>query len=119
MAATADPPWFDTIEPGHVLKFPGNVFRVVRAVSRHQRTHGAWKGHVMLYVHFAIRHGSWTGRCHTVMNGSDLETRGATWVPGVKIRLNKPIDQKILAAINQPAREYPYILTANDVRGLP
>lgn len=60
------PRWPDLLE-GEILKSPGGVLRVARAVRK-------CSGRV--YVNFVILHASWTTRCHTVYTTNELFSIG-------------------------------------------
>lgn len=103
------PPWMARVKVGDVLKERSGRLRVVREV--------VWRRNGWLWgLTFTIAHCSWTGRCYTVIDWSALKSRGFR-PTGKQIRLTKPFDRKILAAIQQPAKERK-ILKCCDVEGV-
>ena len=88
--------WRAKIRVGDVLEAPSGDLRVVREVTRWKR-----RGRTTTIVTFAIRRCSWTRRCYTVVNQSDLATRGFR-PTGKRVRLSKPIDRAISRAIDEP-----------------
>lgn len=81
--------WIKDISVGDIL-MEGDTPRVVRSVSHTGRTS----------VTFTIRHCSWTTRCYTVLNESDLRTRRFR-PTGKRKRLDAPIDRAIREAIDK------------------
>lgn len=112
------PEWMAALRVGDVLVFPGDVYRVVREVSRWERVgRNTVRGQgPVRFVTFAIRRRSWTNRCYTLLTPTDLLLRGARPV-GARIKLTGELDAKISAAIRQPCWE-PFVLRADDVRGI-
>lgn len=108
-----DPEWFKDVTIGSVLREPnGGPFRIVRYVTR-RRCDGR-----LMFVGFAIRRSSWTGRCYTMYTASDIKSRGFTMVPHVRVKLDKLIDVRIAQAMAQDCTE-PYMVHAREVVGLP
>ena len=81
--------WIDRIKKGDVLRFRGDVLRVVRDVSHYEKY-----GRTHTNVTLAIRHCSWTGRPYTVLTDHDLRSRGAR-PTRAKVSLRKKIDREI------------------------
>lgn len=106
-----DPDWFDWLDAGHVICERGGAWRIVRQVSR--RTDGR-----LSFVTLVIRRRSWTGRCYTVLTSSDLKTRVFTVKRDVRVKPKTLIDVRIAQAIKQRCYE-PYIITADEVIGMP
>lgn len=102
--------WMLTLKVGHVIARPNGRYRVVREVSRY--------GNGDLHsVTLAIRHCSWTHRCCTILNYTDLRILGYRRVRVKARRLTKAIDKKITAAIHQPSW-HPFILKCCDVEDM-
>lgn len=119
--ATPDPEWFARVRVGDVLQRGMNgPYRIVRKVSRsrriYRRTVDRSDNAPLRSVVFAIRRRSWTNRCYTVLNASDLKTMGYRYV-GASVALASDLDQCIAEAIKQPGGR-PYILYAKHVRGV-
>lgn len=115
---TPDPEWFATLQPGHVLRFPGDVLRVVRKVGRYAPKGRGSRGGTRLTVALAIRRPSWTGRCYTTYNGSDLKVLGVQLVPGVRVKLDREMDRRIGKAVHGHELWPHYSLTAREVAGI-
>lgn len=96
--------WIKEIRKGDIL-VEGDTPRIVRNVQ-----HGK-NGYCC--VTLAIRRCSWTRRCYTVINASDLKQRRFR-PTGKRVRLDLPIDKAIEIAIQ--SREY--TLTCCDVEGV-
>jgi hypothetical protein len=91
------PKWFDDVKVGDVIAKPHGQWRVVREVSR--RPNGT-----LYCVYLAIRRCSWTGRCYTILNFTDLRTFKYRRISGAAIRLkSRGIDAKIRRALHEPA----------------
>lgn len=84
------PRWMRKVRVGDVLRTRTSM-RVVRAVTFYAC--GA-----LANVTFTIRHCSWTGRCETTVNYTDLLHRGF-YPAGHRVKLNKKIDREIAAEI--------------------
>ena len=103
------PKWFDDVQVGDVIAKPHGPWRVVREVSRNRNG--------SLYsVTLAIRRCSWTHRCYTILNFTDLRTFKYRRIAGASIRLkSRGIDAKIAKAIREPCTQKS--LTCCDVIG--
>lgn len=101
--------WRDEIKLGDVLRAKSGDLRIVRGVSR-------WnKNGLINTVTFTIRNCSWTGRCYTVLNRSDLKTR--CFEPtGVSCALDGEIDARLLEEIKQTGKP---LIDCCDVKGIP
>lgn len=91
------------IKKGDILK-ENNTLRVVRAVHHYP---------TRVIVVFTIRRCSWTGRCYTVLNSTDLKQRNFR-PTGKRIRLSKKLDKAIEADFGA----VPFKLTCCDVEGV-
>lgn len=105
------PPWMRRVRVGDVLKDAVGNLRVVRE-ARHY-------GGRLYGVTFTIAHCSWTGRCYTILNATDLRQRGFRPV-GVRRRLNTKLDRQIADAIarNDLAHRNGRALRCCDVEGI-
>lgn len=99
-----------TLKVGHVIARKDGPYRIVRAVTRY------WNGELRC-VTLTIKHCSWTHRCYTILNSTDLRIMGYRRVPVKARRLHKRIDKQIVAAMHQPAWE-PFVLKCCDVEGV-
>jgi hypothetical protein len=99
--------WMDKVKVGSVLKYRGG-YRVVRSVSHH-------KDGRLRCVYFTIKHCSWTSRCYTVMNYSDLDYLGYS-LTGMTYKLNAPLDAKIKHELGADRKDKQ--LDCCDVRGI-
>lgn len=106
------PAWMISLKPGHVIQRPGSRFRVVREVSRYRNGE-------LRSVTLAIRHCSWTGRCYTILNASDLRILGYRRVPAKRRTLRQSMDRKFAKAVSQRCDVRPFVLTCCDVESLP
>lgn len=104
------PRWMYRLQVGDVIT-NGGPFRIVRELTR--RRDGRLSSVIL-----AIRRCSWTHRCYTYLNATDLRCMGYRRVRVKRRALRKRIDKLIIAAIHQPAKEK-YILTCCDVEGTP
>lgn len=107
------PEWMFAVRIGDVLQAATGTYRVVRDLSRYASGE-------LYHVTFVIAHPSWTGRATTVLNASDLRTRGFRHA-GVRLKLDTVTDLMIDAAIAQehrPHRGERFVLTASEVRGI-
>lgn len=104
------PRWMLTIKVGHVIAKPKGPYRIVREVTRY--ANGDLRS-----VSLVIRRCSWTHRCYTILNYTDLRIFGYRRVRVKARKLNKEFDWKVAAAIHQRACE-PFILTCCDVEGM-
>lgn len=100
--------WRDTVRVGDVLVSGRGTRRVVRDVH-HAGPH--------VFVTFTIRRCSWTGRCTTVYNRSDLRTFGYR-PTGERVRLRSRVDLEIARNIKNHRREQ-QTLDCCEVRGVP
>lgn len=103
-------PWFTTLQVGDVIARPGGPWRVVRAISR--RAYGLYA------VTLLIQRCSWTGRCYTILNATDLRVQGYKPVRAARWPCRTEFDRRVQAAIHQPAWE-PKALRCCDVVGIP
>lgn len=99
-------PWMKSLQIGDVIT-NGGRWRVVREVTRYNNGD-------LRSVTLAIRSCSWTGRCYTILNYTDLRCLGYRKVNVAPRKLRGRLDRKIHAAIHQPCHK-PYILTCCDV----
>lgn len=97
--------WYRKIRIGDVLRSGGGSLRVVRDVKHFADG--------KTFVHLVIKHCSWTGRCYTVLQGTDLNYMGYRRT-GKRVRLRSKLDAKIAEA----CRSVPITLTCCDVEGL-
>lgn len=88
------PEWISKIRKGDILETPSRQQRIVRNVKHYQHNYGAHKGAIRTAVCFTIKHCSWTGRCYTVLSGTDLVQRGFR-PTGKRKRLQSKIDKLI------------------------
>jgi hypothetical protein len=103
--------WIKTLKVGDVVRAPSGVLRIVRSVSHHRPSIGG------TYVTFLIRRPSWTNRCYTVMNGSNMAIVGYR-PTGAKAKLNHEFDRTVEQCFSAvPSYNCP--LHARDVKGLP
>lgn len=72
---------------GDVLRTPTDSFRIVRDVRFNANG-------FLTMVDFTIKHCSWTGRCYTCCNRSDLRSRGFR-PTGKRKRLTSRLDKRI------------------------
>ena len=104
------PKWFDHVRVGDVIAKPRGAWRVVREVSRRQDG-------TLYSVTLAIRRCSWTHRCYTVLNFTDLRTQRYRRIAGASIRLkSRGVDAQIARAIRESGAQKPS-LTCCDVIG--
>lgn len=111
-----DGDWTVRIRVADVLRARTGQLRVVRHVTHSLITGSGGPPHIRTSVTFKINRCSWTRRCYTVYNSSDLRrlyrpTRG-------HIELRKKMDRAILQEIIRPAKEKPR-LTCCDVESVP
>jgi len=105
--------WIERIEKGDILRSKSGLLRIVRAV------HHSWipqSQQIRTSVTFTIKRCSWTGRCYTILNGSDLMTQGYQHT-GKRIRLQKKMDKEIAAEFGQKPESLK--LTCCDVEYMP
>ncbi len=104
------PSWMFTLQVGDVIT-NGGRYRIVRDLMRRRdgRLH---------CVALAIKRCSWTHRCYTILNATELRIFGYRRVPAKRRALKKKGDRLILAAMRQPSWE-PKILGCCDVEGVP
>ena len=103
-------PWFTTLQVGDVIARPGGPWRVVRAISR--RAYGLYA------VTLLIRRCSWTGRCYTILNATDLRVQGYKPVRGAHWPCRTAFDRRVHKAITDDGVR-PYPLRCCDVVGIP
>jgi hypothetical protein len=103
------PAWMRHVQVGDVLRKGSGPFRVVREVAR--RRDGRLRS-----VTFAIRRCSWTHRCYTVYNESDLRVLGYRRVRVKRRALRARIDKAIYRAIHEPSDRRS--MTCCDVEGV-
>lgn len=102
--------WIAKIQKGDILRGPSGL-RVVREVS-----HSVNRWGTRTSVYFAIQRCSWTGRCYTVMNQTDLRTLG--YMPtGKHWPLNHAFDQLIEEEFKRNSRSG-RVLGCCDVAGV-
>ncbi len=83
------PEWMRNVKVGDVLRSGRGTFRVVRSVA-------FFDDGQLRSVQFVIRHCSWTGRCLTSMNYTDMVGNG--YEPTrIKWKMNGPLDPIINA----------------------
>lgn len=105
------PRWMRTVRVGDVIQKKDSAPRIVREVTRYQDGR-------LRSVTVIIRHCSWTHRCYTILNYTDLRIMGYRKLRLKRKRLKTEFDQKVKAALHQPGGR-PYILTCCDVEGMP
>lgn len=91
---------------GDVWRMRSGHLRVVRAT--------AWGDH----IYFSIRRCSWTTRPYTIYYGRELWRMGCRLVTR-GIILRRPIDKKLIDAINHEGASFPHGLTCHIVAGIP
>lgn len=100
-------PWMAHVKVGDVLRDPGGNLRVVRRLSRFD------DGDVRA-LSFTIMRCSWTGRCYTVKNFTDL----LKWEFVLKRDLpSTALDRKIARELRN-SRRFKQTLSCCDVRGV-
>ncbi len=102
------PRWMLTLRVGAVIT-NGGAWRVVGDLSRYRdgRLHT---------VSLVIRRCSWTGRCYTVLNATDLRLMGYRRVNVRPLKLKGKIDKRIHMAIHEKADQKS--MTCCDVVGI-
>jgi hypothetical protein len=105
------PRWMRTVQVGDTIQAPYGAPRIVREVTRRQNGR-------LRSVTVVIRHCSWTHRCYTILNDTDLRILGYRKLQLKRKALTSEFDEKVHASIHQPAKA-PYILDCCDVKGLP
>lgn len=90
------PSWMRGLKVGDVIRKGDGPFRVVRELMR--RRDGR-----LYSVSLTIRRCSWTHRCYTILNATDLRQQGYRQVRVRRRPLRKRIDRAILKAIHEPA----------------
>lgn len=103
--------WRDNIKVGDVLRTHNGNFRIVRKVYRR---HG---DKFLGSVTFTIQQCSWTGRCYTIVNRSDLKQRKFS-PTGVRVTKMTTMDKRINRDIIED-RPRGTRLSCCDVRGIP
>lgn len=86
MAINNNGSWPYRVSVGDILRDCNGTERIVRKCSE-------GKSGLTTHVYFSILHCSWTHRCYTCMNYTDLKMRG--FRPVGKKKLNGKIDKKI------------------------
>ncbi len=104
-------PWMQAIVVGSMLRSRSGVLRVVRSVARYQNGD-------LRSVTCTIRHCSWTRRCYTVLNYTDLRILGYRLVRATPRRLRSRLDRQIRTEIHQAAWAKVKIRCC-DVEGIP
>lgn len=104
-------PWMKHVKVGSVLRGPNGIFRIVREVTRYQDGD-------LRSVTVTIRSCSWTHRCYTILNYTDLRILGYRLLRVKPRKLTSDFDRKIAVSIHQPAWERPYVLDCCDVKGV-
>lgn len=104
------PQWMRTLRVGHVIAKPNGPYRIVRKVTRYGNGD-------LRSVTCVIRRCSWTHRCYTILNYTDLRILGYRRIRVKPRKLKSEFDRKVVAAIDQPCYT-PYVLTCCDVEGL-
>jgi len=101
------------VRVGTVLLTNGGAPRVVRSVTRYSTGE-------LASVTFVIKKCSWTHRCYTIYNYSDLKSFGYTLAPVKPRALSTRMDRRIARDVNHP-RSFgeDMRLDCCDVRGLP
>lgn len=89
-------PWMRHVVVGSVLRSRSGALRVVRAVGRYQNGD-------LRSVSCTIRHCSWTHRCYTVINYTDLRILGYRLVRVPPRRLRSKMDRQIQTEMHQPS----------------
>lgn len=104
------PRWMLTLKVGHVIARPNGAYRIVRSVCRYGNGD-------LRSVTLVIKRCSWTHRCYTILNASDLRQLGYRRIRVRPRTLRSDIDRKVAQAIQQPCWE-PYVMECCDVDGL-
>jgi hypothetical protein len=102
--------WIKHLQVGDVVRTRSGKLRIIRAVSHWSPTLGGTA------VTFTIQRTSWTRRCYTVMNGSDLATQGYSKT-GARAKLNHEFDRAVENEFGHSVRLGR--LTPEMVRGIP
>jgi len=100
------PAWTRTVRVGDVLISPAGTLRVVRRVNDY--------GDKGITVWFAVRHCSWTRRCHTLYDTKEL-ARLRYRHTGVHVKLESKLDRQIEKEVH--TLDWPKI-TCCDVEGV-
>ena len=88
--------WRDELREGDVIRTRAGTERIVR-VATYRRN-----GHLSAIV-MTIMHCSWTSRCYTTVNRSDLRTAGYR-PPRMRLRLETPLDFELAQEIRRAGR---------------
>ena len=104
--------WRDKLQVGDILQAPSGRLRIVRKVKRHPDDPS-----YVSHVGMVILKCSWTHRCDTVFNRSDLKTVGFKKVRKKPVKLDSAIDRKIEKDMKQVDKRK-CKLTCCDLRGL-
>lgn len=106
------PRWILTLKIGDVVQRQNGQPRIVRKIWRHND--GTLSGIVV-----AIQRCSWTHRCYTILNHTDLRTFGYRKLRKMRAALDADFDRMFDAAVHQPSAERPYVFDCCDVKGIP
>ena len=110
------PRWLNKVRVGDVLRDKNGSLRVVRSVCK-QRSKSSPNFGLVRGISFAIKHCSWTGRCYTAINFTDVVARGFS-PTGVNVPLNTALDKKIERDLRYENR-FKQKTTCCDVEGAP
>lgn len=103
------PRWMLTLKVGHVIAKKNGPYRIVRRIARYGNGD-------LRSVTCVIRRCSWTHRCYTILNYTDLRIFGYRRIRVKRRTLGSEFDRKVASAIHQRCHE-PYVLTCCDVEG--
>jgi hypothetical protein len=92
------PPWMMRVRVGDVIRRFDGPFRIVREVTRYHNGE-------LRSVTVVIRRCSWTGRCYTILNATDLRVLGYRPVRVKRRKLLSKMDRKIRRAIDEPCTQ--------------
>jgi len=67
--------WRDTLSEGDIIRSASGDLRVVRKASYWDKPYRNRPAGMLYGVYLLIRNCSWTGKCYTVINRSDLVSR--------------------------------------------
>jgi len=109
------PEWINRIQAGDVLETPHGDQRLVRHVHRREGK----RGHPSkVWVYFAIRRCSWTGRCYTLYSSEDDYLRRMRFVGPFRGKLTA-LDFRINRDIETCPNPGSYAAKCCEVRSVP
>lgn len=107
------PRWMRTVQVGDVIQTKYGSPRIVREVTRHHDGR-------LRSVAVVIKHCSWTHRCYTILNATDLRCLGYRKLRLKRKALDSDFDRTVRAAMQQKGGPRSgYILDCCDVKGIP